>query len=56
MRSAAEKRTGGPVSDEQVGEEFLRQAVARKNALRKDFADFFGGLGLASAAKLLDVS
>lgn len=47
MRKAAQKRTGKTnVSDSEIVEEFLDQAVARKNGLRATFAAMFAGAGL----------
>lgn len=48
MRKAAAKRLGTThVTDAQVTDEFLTQAVERKQRLRGDLAAFFSGLGLA---------
>ncbi|RDV81796.1 hypothetical protein [Ammonifex thiophilus] len=42
MAKFAAERLGRQPSPEEVGEEFLRRAVERKNGLRRDFAGFFG--------------
>jgi hypothetical protein len=42
MAAFAAERLGRAPSPEEVGEEFLRRAVERKNSLRRDFAEFFG--------------
>ncbi|MEX2621553.1 MAG: hypothetical protein WD250_15155, partial [Egibacteraceae bacterium] len=50
MRKAAGKRLGTTaVTDADVADEFCRQAVARKQRLRADFAAFYSGLGLDAA-------
>jgi hypothetical protein len=57
IKKGAQKRLGKTaVSDGDVAEEFLRQAVERKNGLRKAFATFFSGLGYSSGAKLEKVA
>ena len=53
----AQKRLGTKtVSDSDVAAEFVQQAVARKQSLRKAFAGFFAGLGFDGAAKLEKVA
>lgn len=42
MAKFAAERLGRQPTPEEVGEEFLRWAVERKNNLRRDFAEFFG--------------
>jgi len=57
MRKAAQKRLGTKtVSDSDVAGEFVHQAVARKQGLRKAFASFFAGLGFEGATKLEKVA
>jgi hypothetical protein len=57
MRKAAQKRLGTKtVSDSEVAAEFVHQAVARKQGLRKAFASFFAGLGFEGATKLEKVA
>ena len=57
MRKAAQKRLGKQsVSDGEVAGEFVHQAVARKQGLRKAFAKFFAGLGFEGATKLEKVA
>lgn len=49
MRKVAAKRLGTTaVSDADVADEFCRQAIARKQSLRADFAAFFSSVGLDS--------
>jgi hypothetical protein len=57
MRKTAQKRLGTKTpSDSDVAAEFVHQAVARKQGLRKAFAGFFAGLGFEGAAKLEKVA
>jgi len=57
MRVAAQKRLGKKqVTNDEVAEEFLRTAVARKGSLRADFASFFAGFGFGGASKLEKVA
>lgn len=57
IKKAAQKRLGKTsVTESDVAEEFLRQALERKNSLRKAFASFFSDLGYASGAKLEKVA
>lgn len=57
VRKAAKKRLKKTqVTDAEVADEFLRQAVERKNGLRKAFAGFLGGLGFSGAGKLEKVA
>lgn len=53
IRKAAATRHGvNNPTDQQIADEFLDQAIARKNSLRSDFATLFGGLGVDDAAHL----
>ena len=57
MRKAAQKRLGKTeVSDAEVAEEFLHEAVQRKNGLRSAFASFFSANGFAGGSKLEKVA
>ncbi len=57
MRKAAQKRLGKTqVSDAEVAEEFLHEAVQRKNGLRSAFASFFSSNGFAGGSKLEKVA
>lgn len=57
VRKAAKKRLKKTqVTDAEVTDEFIRQAVERKNGLRKAFAGFFAGLGFSGAGKLEKVA
>lgn len=56
MRKAAQQRHGTPhVTDQQVADEFLTQAIDRKRGLRAAFTKFFADLGFAGADKLTKV-